>query len=285
VSDKAISAKVGDSRLRIGLLATRFAGNDGNLENKMLTFEKLVEGFRDLGVEEGDTLLVHSSYKSLGEVEGGPQTVVRALETALGAEGTLVMPTFNFDFNKGVPWDVRKTRSKMGALTEVVRIDPRAKRVFHPFYSFAVLGKHAEMLGSLRYKSAYERNSVFGKLRDLDGKIMVIGLSYNDSMTFFHHIEQMEGVDYRFLKQFTGEVTDVNGNTYTDTFEMLVRDIDKGVMTMVNPMGALMEQASIVKIRKIGEAEVKLMKANEVYEFTAREMKRDPHLLYYVEKK
>jgi len=250
----------------------------------MLTFEQLVDGFRNLGVEEGDTLLVHSSYKSLGEVDRGPQTVIRALETALGEAGTLIMPTFNFDFNKGVPWDVRKTRSKMGALTEVVRVDPRAKRVFHPFYSFAVLGNQASLLGSLRYKSAYERNSVFGKLRDLDGKIMVIGLSYNDSMTFFHHIEQMEGVDYRFLKQFTGEVTDENGSTYTDTFEMLVRDIDKGVMTMVNPMGALMEQAGIVKIRKIGEADVKLMKANEVYEFTAREMKRDPHLLYYINK-
>ena len=122
-------------------------------------------------------------------------------------------------------------------------------------------------------------------LSDLDGKIMVIGLSYNNSMTFFHHIEQMEGVDYRFLKQFTGEVTDANGNTYTDTFEMLVRDIEKGVMTMVDPMGALLEQAGIVKIRRIGDADVKLMKANEVYEFTAREMKRDPHLLYYIEKK
>ena len=252
----------------------------------MYKFEELFEGFQKLGVEQGDTLLVHSSYKSFGEVDGGPQTVVRALEAALGTdgEGTLIMPTFNFDFNKGMPWDVRKTRSKMGALTEIVRIEPRAKRVFHPFYSFAVLGKHAEMLGSLRYKSAYERDSVFGKLRDLDGKIMVIGLSYNNSMTFFHHIEQMEGVDYRFLKQFTGEVTDENGNTYTDTFEMLVRDIDKGVMTMVDPMGALMEEAGIIQSRKIGDADVKLMKANEVYEFTAREMKRDPHLLYYVKK-
>ena len=114
---------------------------------------------------------------------------------------------------------------------------------------------------------------------------MVIGLSYTNSMTFFHHIEQMEGVDYRFLKQFTGEVTDENGNTYTDTFEMLVRDTDKGVITEVDPMGQLMEKAEIVKVSKIGEAEVKLMKANEVYEFTAREMKRDPHLLYYIEKK
>ena len=264
----------------------------------MLTFEKLVEEFRGLGVNEGDTLLVHSSYKSLGEVDGGPQTVIRALEAVLrlradehgtplstGVEGTLIMPTFNFDFNKGQPWDVRTTPSKMGVLTELVRTDPRAKRVFHPFYSFAILGKHAEMLGSLRYKSSYERNSVFGKLRDLGGKIMVIGLSYTNSMTFFHHIEQMEGVDYRFLKQFTGEVTDENGETYTDMFEMLVRDIDKGVITEVDPMGELMEQAGVIRSAKIGEADVKLMKANEVYEFTAREMKRNPFLLYYIEKK
>ncbi len=93
----------------------------------MLNLESLTSGFRDLGVQTGDTLLVHSSYKSLGEVDGGPQTVIDALLSALGPNGTLIMPTFNFDFNQGKPWDVRKTRSKMGALTEVVRMDPRAQ--------------------------------------------------------------------------------------------------------------------------------------------------------------
>ncbi len=250
----------------------------------MLTLKSLTSAFRDLGVQTGDTLLVHSSYKSLGGVDGGPQTVIDALLAALGADGTLIMPSFNFDFNKGKQWDVRSTPSQMGILTEFVRKDPRAKRVFHPIYSFAIIGKHAEMLGSLRYKSSYERNSVFGKLRDLNGKIMVIGLSYTNSMTFFHHIEQMEGVDYRFLKQFTGEVTDWNGTTKVDTFEMFVRDIDKGIITEVNPMGELMEKAGVIKSRKIGEADVKLMKANEVYAFTAREMRRNPHLLYYIKK-
>jgi aminoglycoside 3-N-acetyltransferase len=250
----------------------------------MLTLESLTSAFRDLGVQTGDTLLVHSSYKSLGPVDSGPQTVIEALLAALGSGGTLIMPSFNFDFNKGKPWDVRSTPSQMGILTEFVRKDPRAKRVFHPIYSFAIIGKHAEMLGSLRYKSSYERNSVFGKLRDLDGKIMVIGLSYTNSMTFFHHIEQMEGVDYRFLKKFTGQVTDWDGRTNVDTFEMFVRNIDKGVITEVNPMGELMEKAGVIQSRKIGEADVKLMKANEVYAFTAREMRRDPHLLYYIKK-
>jgi len=128
------------------------------------------------------------------------------------------------------------------------------------------------------------KDSAFGKLRELDGKIMVVGLSYNDSMTFFHHVEEMEGVDYRYLKDFTGQITDADGNTTEDTYQMLVRDLELGVHTMVDPMGKLMEEAGVIQSRTIGEADVRLMKANEVYEFTAREMKRDPHLLYYIEK-
>ncbi len=250
----------------------------------MLTKRKLVEEFRAIGVDAGDALLVHSSYKSFGGVEGGPQTVIDALLHVLGIEGTLIMPAFNFDFCKGEPWDVRHTPSHMGIITELVRQDPRSLRVFHPIYSFSIIGKQAEFLTKERYKSSYERYSVFGKLRQLDGKIMVIGLRYNDSMTFFHHVEELEGVDYRYLKAFTGMVTDENGQTYEDSFQMLVRDIDQGVETMVDPMGNLAEEKGIIKSQKIGEAAVKLMKANDIYEFTAREMRVNPRLLYEIKK-
>jgi len=249
----------------------------------MLSLENLIQEFKALGLETGDTVLVHSSYKSLGGVEGGPQTVIDALLEVLGDDGTLVMPTFNFDFCKGEPWDVRTTPSQMGAITNMVREHPDAKRVFHPIYSFATLGKHAAYLTEERYKSSYEKKSVFGKLRELGGKMMIIGLSYTNSMTFFHHVEELEGIDYRYMKAFTGMVTDETGRTYEDTFTMLVRDIEKGIITEVDPMGALMESAGIVSIRKIGEATVKLMLADDVYTFTAREMQRDPGLLYTTE--
>jgi aminoglycoside N3'-acetyltransferase len=94
----------------------------------------------------------------------------------------------------------------------------------------------------------------------------------------------MEGVDYRYIKHFTGEVTDENGKTWVDTFDMLVRDIDKGVHTMVDPMGALLEERGVIHSNKIGEADVKLMKANDVYRVTAVEMRKNPNLLYYIEK-
>jgi aminoglycoside 3-N-acetyltransferase len=250
----------------------------------MLTKEKLKEGFAGLGLKAGDIVLVHSSYKAFGEVDGGPQTVLDALLEILTPDGTLIMPTFNFNFNKGEPWDVNKTPSHMGILTEIARTRPDARRVFHPFYSFAILGKLKDELTRVRYKDSYGMESIFMKLRELDAKIMIIGLSYTHSMTFFHHIEQMNGVDYRYIKAFTGQVTDENGRTYEDTFTMLVRDLDKGVITEVDPMGEVLEKRGVVSIATIGEATVKLMKANDVFRITSEEMIRNPHLLYSTEK-
>ena len=64
---------------------------------------------------------------------------------------------------------------------------------------------------------------------------------------------------------------------------MLVRDVDRGVKTMVDPMGALAEERGIVRMGKIGEADVKLFKANELYELTRVEMRKNPNLLYYID--
>jgi aminoglycoside 3-N-acetyltransferase len=170
----------------------------------------------------------------------------------------------------------------MGVLTELARTDPRAKRVFHPIYSFSIIGKYADEMTRERYKSSYERKSVFGRLRDLNGKIMIIGLDYTHSFTFVHHVEEMEGCDYRYKKAFTGQVTEADGTTYTDTFYMMVRDLDKGVITDANPMGQRLEEMGVVKTGKIGEADVRIMQANEAYAAIATEWKRDPFLLHKI---
>lgn len=249
----------------------------------MLTLGDLTIEFRNMGLDQGDLVLVHSSYKSFGGVDGGPQTVIDALLQAIGNSGTLVMPTFNFDFCSGEAFDLHATPSQMGIITELVRQMPEAHRVFHPIYSFVAVGVLAEELGALSNKSSYGADSLFAKLMDHDGKIMIIGLSYNDSMTFFHYVEEMEGVDYRYLKDFTGEVRDGEGRRSTDTFQMLVRDWDRGVVTAVDPMGEVLEQEGVVHMREIGDATVKLVRARDVYQITAREMKRNPQLLYRVE--
>ncbi|WP_258316933.1 AAC(3) family N-acetyltransferase, partial [Escherichia coli] len=66
-------------------------------ETLPVTVASLIEDFRNLGVQPGMTLLVHTSMRSIGWVSGGPVAVVLALEEALGPEGTLVMPAHTSD--------------------------------------------------------------------------------------------------------------------------------------------------------------------------------------------
>ncbi len=245
-----------------------------------LSSGELAGAFRGFGVESGDTVLVHSSYKSLGSVIGGPSAVVDALAHALGPEGTLIMPTFNFGFCEGEPFDARNTPSHMGVLTELVRNDPSSKRIEHPIYSFAVLGAKADEAASISDPSSYGADSLFGHLCRWDGKIMIIGLSYNDSMTFFHHVEELHGVDYRYLKSFSGKVTNVSGESFERTVTMYVRDLDRGVVTAVDAMGELLANKGTIKSTRVGEATVRLMNAQETFEATVEAMQKEPRLLY-----
>ncbi len=248
----------------------------------MIDLKRLKSEFQDLGLEKGDVVLLHSAYKPFGGVEGGPQTVIDALLAILSEEGTLIVPTFNFDFCSGKPFNIRTTRSETGVITEFVRKNPQSCRVFHPIYSFSILGKLSVELCKLKYKSSFGKNSIFGKLVDLNGKILTIGISIGECMTFFHHVEEMEGIDYRYIKGFTGVVTDETGRTYEDTFTMFVRDLDKGVMTAVGPMGDILEQKGVINLKQIGNATGRLMRARDVYKITSREMKKDPFVLYQI---
>jgi len=251
----------------------------------VINYTDLESGLKKSGLEKGDVMLLHSSFKSFGEVEGGPQTVVDALLSVLGKEGTLIVPTFNFDFSStNKPWDVKTTPSQMGIISEFVRQNPKSRRIFHPIYSFSIIGNLADELGSLRYKSSYGADSLFAKLKKLNGKIMQIDSVYKGT-TFFLHVEEMEGCNYRYLKEFTGKVTDETGRTYEDTFLINVRDLSRGVITNVKAMGDILIHEGIAKVTKIGDATVWTMKADDVYKRTALEMKNNPYILCHIGKK
>lgn len=249
-----------------------------------VNFDDLVNCFRELGVSKGDVLLVHSSYKSFGEVEGGPEIVIKALLEILTEIGTLIVPTFNYDFCEGKPFDVLKTPSKMGIITKIIMENSESKRTLDPVFSFSIMGKHRDYLANLRYTHSFGTDSMFAKLRELNAKIMIIGLLYNPSMTFFHHVEEMKGCDYRYFKEFQGEITDHNRDVKQGKIVLYVRDIDRGVTNSLDEMGFIMEKEGIIKKKIIGNSEVKLMKAREVFERTTNEMEKNPHILTKIKK-
>lgn len=254
----------------------------------MLTKQFLMDEFRSLGMQTDDTIFVHSAYSSLsrapGGVEGGPQTVVDAILEVVGKNGTLIMPTFSYDFLKGIPWDIRSSPSQMGALTEIVRLDPRAKRMFHPIYSMSAIGRHADELAAHRSSDCFGETTIFKKFRDWDAKILIIGLAYSKSITFLHHCEQAAEVDYRFLKEFKGIAIDNEGKPHEGGYTMFVRDVDRGVVLDFEPIGSLLD-SQVVKMKKIGVGDVRLMKCRDVYSLAVKAMKdhKGPGLTYVIE--
>jgi aminoglycoside N3'-acetyltransferase len=96
-------------------------------------------------------------------------------------------------------------------------------------------------------------------------------------MTIFHYIEQMEGCNYRHPKAFSGTIK-VGKKSHEDTFIMAVRN--EGIATNVDPMGEIMEKNGIVQKTMIGQSEIKLVSAKDVFRITTREMKKNPKLLY-----
>ena len=213
--------------------------------------QTLANDWRSCGVAEGDTLLVHSSIaRTLRRAEkmGGGASQKLVLESfikALGDSGTLMLPLFNFDFTNGIRFDIRNSPSQMGSLTEAGRLWAGAVRTGHPIYSFAVIGKNAEQFRKVKNFSGYGQDSPFGILHRLGGKIGVIDLPDQLSMTFYHYIEESLNVPYRYHKTFTGAYIDNNGFETLQTFGLFVRDVKKGVVTHVDPMGEVLWQKGL----------------------------------------
>lgn len=216
-----------------------------------MIISQLAKEWRQSGVKEGDLLLVHSRatrllrrLRKMGVFFEERDIILSFLE-AVGSEGTVLFPTFNFDFNEGVPFDIDLTPSHMGILTEIARTFDNSVRTGHPVYSFAVIGRDVGLFQGLENYSGYGSDSPFAILHRNNGKIAVLDLPDKNSMTFYHYVEESLQVNYRFLKKFTGMYKGISGIEELREFAIYVRNIDKGVLTYVDPMGEILWQKGL----------------------------------------
>jgi aminoglycoside 3-N-acetyltransferase len=202
------------------------------------------------GIESGDVVLLHSNIvRTMGLLKrNGFQplvhTIMESFIQAVGKDGTLLFPLFNFDFTDGITFDINTTKSHMGALTEAARNHPDAIRTGHPIYSFCAIGALAYKFKGVDNVSGYGADSPFGILRELDGKIAILDVT---EMTFHHHVEEMMSVSYRYMKNFTGNYINFDGSKVEKTYSIYVRDLDKRVETELEPIGKKLWEASIYK--------------------------------------
>jgi aminoglycoside 3-N-acetyltransferase len=157
----------------------------------MLTKAELSEQLRAIGVRPGMNLLVHSSLKRLGPVDGGADAVIDALLDVLGPDGTLLMSTVSGNVTPSqTVFHVLHTASTVGALTNVFRKRPGVVRSLHPVHSVAASGPSARFFtdGHLEANTPWSPDSPYGKLMRNNGFILFLGTNFSAN-TCIHAIE------------------------------------------------------------------------------------------------
>ncbi len=167
----------------------------------MVTQKMMLDALRALGVKEGDSILTHSSFKSLGGCENGADTVISAMKEAVGEEGTVIFPTLcQKDWEHVYENWHMDAPSDVGYLTNYFRSLPDVLRSNQATHSVAAWGKDAEYLtkthgeSGLRFgmfgDTPFSKDSPWQKMYEMNTKTIFLGCRIK-SCTFRHLAEYM----------------------------------------------------------------------------------------------
>lgn len=162
----------------------------------------VVDQLRTLGVRRGGVLLVHTSWRAVRPVEGGPEGLVAALREALGPEGTVVLPSTGSDDD--APFDPEHTPAapSLGILPEIFRTLPGVVRSDHPLGCAAIGPLAPAIVGDPLPIPIYLDASPYARVHEHDGQVLLLGCGH-DSDTTVHLGEARAGVPYGVPKHVT----------------------------------------------------------------------------------
>jgi aminoglycoside 3-N-acetyltransferase len=244
--------------------------------------DNLSDRWNRSGLSHGDTFLLHSNLKRLifefkrKKIKISVDLIIDSFLNVVGKNGTIIVPLFNFDFINRNVFSIKNTPSQMGILTELFRKKYSSCRTGHPVYSFGVFGKKKKYFENIDNFSAYGEESPFAVLKRFGGKIAILDLEDQDSMTFYHHIEEINNVPWRYNKIFNGLCVDKNGKKKNKEYSIFVRKIDLNVKTNVNPMGDLLWKNGLYKGSKPFEGTgLRVIQSAEMCNFVTEIIKKN----------
>lgn len=157
------------------------------------------------------------------------ERLLDALQELVGADGTVMIRAFNWDFCHGIPFDIRNSPSRVGSLGNYASARGDFSRTRHPIYSWWVWGKHKDAICEIDEPSAFAEGGVFGFLYRRRGKQVGLGNLPNAALTQLHYAEAAARAPYRREKAFCGDYIDERGKSEKRTYSMHVRPLNMDV--------------------------------------------------------
>jgi aminoglycoside 3-N-acetyltransferase len=184
---------------------------------------------KKMGINKGDKLYVSSDLRLLileflrNGLQFDLDIFINTLISEVGNNGTIVFPTFNWDFCKSKTFNYNTTPGVTGSIGNAALKRSDFKRTNHPIYSFAVWGVDQFKLTRLKNKGSFTSNSPFGYFLNAGFKLLLINVPYENSFTFIHYVEQKLNVSYRYNKKFNSSYIDEKNNKSYRNYYMFVR--------------------------------------------------------------
>lgn len=234
---------------------------------RAITPDDITQTLRSLGIVPGDTLLIHSRVSAFGKFllfdrDAFFKEIEQAFLDAVGEEGTIVMPTFSYSFCNKEIFDMAKTPSTVGVLTEHFRKQSGVSRTKHPIFSVAISGRHRNEFLNIE-KDSFDAQSIFGHLHRVNAKQVFFGASF-ESATFVHYIEQAHGVPYRYMKTLEGIIRE-NGKEYSDSATYNVRYLDKDVVTELARFEKHLVSIGAMKRAELGSGIIEVVSCEDAF--------------------
>ena len=180
---------------------------------------KIISDLQHLGIADGDILMVHSSFRSLGKYELNPEIIISAFLDTIGTNGTLLMPALSYEQE---PIDIHSTSdtpSNVGALPEYFRLRNGTIRSVHPTHSVCGVGPAVKELFSEHQNDSTPcgQFSPFSKILNIEAKIVMLGCTLMPNTTM-HAIEELIGPPYLFGDFREYKITTGGGEKYTKKY-------------------------------------------------------------------
>ena len=234
---------------------------------------QLTAQLRRMGIVETDTLLVHSNFEPLSGFTGTPMDVVNAFAGLVGEKGNLLMVSIPFrgtaydHLAQGKVFDVRKTLSMMGLITEMFRRRPGTLRSLHPTHPVLAFGKDAAWIVADHETCRYPcgPGTPFEKFDSLGGKILFYDVGFG-AITFFHYVEHLVMSDLPFPvyddRVFDAPVVDAAGQKRTVSTQAYSKEYPRSA----DKLAAEMLRRGKMRSGRVGNSRLLLVTAADVVE-------------------
>jgi len=244
---------------------------------------ELVAALRNLGVSPGDTIMVHSAFERRYGFEGSIGDAIDALVEAVGTQGNVLMVSMPYRgscleyLQKGGRFDVRRTPSAMGLVSEFFRRRPGVVRSLHPTHPVLAFGPRAGWFVEDHERCLYGcgPGSPFEKLAQVGGKLVFFNVDLN-TMTFFHYLEHLVSprLPFRLYSDEPLEVGVVDQAGLPRTVRAFVYPIESIRRRRSHRLHGWLRERGLLREKRLGASRLMLVEARQTVALVEEMMAR-----------